>query len=160
MGLDEQPRFFFFGFLQAFACFSCLGAARIKIFELTDPSAIGAFAAEIGKPGRRVEAIHRARDHGCQRVFTRPGRSRKDDCMRKAVVRQHLANAVNDFGIAVEVGKRHLFQILQLISRNRPAQRCASSADSLEFDRIVHNARANLVSVDLDSLQALHFIRR
>ena len=152
MGLDEQPRFFFFGFLQAFACFSCLGAARIKIFELTDPSAIGAFAAEIGQPDRWFKTIHRARDHGRERVLARAGRSGKYDCMRKAVVRQHLANAVNDFGIAVEVGKRHVFQIVQLISRNRPAQRRASSADALEFDRIVHNACADLVSVDLDSL--------
>src|SRR5205823_1657784 len=76
---------------------------------LRDAGAIGALPAEIRKPvsGDPSEAVQRLREHQRQRVFARSLPPRKHHRMRKALARQHIAQAMNRFRIAVKIRKRH-----------------------------------------------------
>ena len=56
---------------------------------------------------RRLKAVHGLRQHKGQCVFARTLRSRKDDSVRKAIARQHVAHAMDGFGISYKIGEGH-----------------------------------------------------
>ena len=72
-----------------------------------------------GRPsvgGRLLQAVHGAGEHQSERVLARSVRAGKDDGMRKAVARQHLAQAMDGFRIADKIRKGHKEQLLALSS--------------------------------------------
>ncbi len=109
MRLHKQPGFFLVGLTQILTCLDGFGEASIEIGRLRDASAIGAPPAEIRKPvsGDRSEAVQRLREHQRQRVFARSLPARKHHRMRKAITRQHIAQAMNGIRVAVKIRKRH-----------------------------------------------------
>ena len=76
---------------------------------MRDAGAVRAASAEIGQAvaGGLFQAIHGAGEHESQCVFTRSARTRKNDGVRKAAARQHLAQAMDGFRVASEIGKWH-----------------------------------------------------
>ena len=66
-----------------------------------------------------VQTIHGAGQHQSQRVFARTVRARQNDRLGKAVARQHLAQAMDDVGVAVKiVNKAISFQLSAVSQRN------------------------------------------
>ena len=52
-----------------------------------------------------VQTIHRLRQHQRQRVLARSLPARQHDRMRKMLARQHVAQPMDNFGIAVKIRK-------------------------------------------------------
>ncbi len=100
MRLHKQPRLFLVGIAQILARLHGFGKARIQIRRLRDPRAVGAFPAEIRQPigGSRRKTIQCLRQHQRQRILPRSLPARKHHRMRKALARQHIAQAVNNLG--------------------------------------------------------------
>ena len=115
MGLDEEPGFFLVRVAQIFASLDGFGEAGVEVFGLRDARAVRAVSAEIGQAvgpsgavgERLLQAIHRAGEHQSQRVLARSVRSGKNDGVRKAVARQHLAQAMDGFRVAGKIRKGH-----------------------------------------------------
>jgi hypothetical protein len=62
-----------------------------------------------GSPSRfsRRQAIQSLRQHQRQRVLALPPCAGKNHRMRKPLPRQHIAQAMNSFGVAVKIRKHH-----------------------------------------------------
>src|ERR1019366_1879311 len=56
---------------------------------------------------RPLQTVHRFRNHLTQRELAGALRPREDYGVREVFVRQHLAQGVNHFGIAVKIGEGH-----------------------------------------------------
>ena len=114
MGLNKDPRFFLVGVAEIFACFDGFGETSFEIIRLGDADAIGARRRRNrAEPSVRVggEAIHRPRQHQRERVLARAARAGEDYGLGKAVVRQHLAQAIDDLRISVKIRERHRFKL-------------------------------------------------
>ena len=109
VGLDKKPGLFLVRVAQIVARLDGFREARVEVFGLRDARAVRAASAEIGQAaGRRLlQAVHGAGEHQSERVLARPVRPGKNDGVRKAVARQHLAQAVDGFRVAVKIGKWH-----------------------------------------------------
>ena len=110
MRLHEDARLALVGIAQVLARFDRLGEAGLQVVGLGDAHAVGAVSAEVGQAVSRwtLQAVHRLGDHLRQRELARALRPREDHRMGKAIVRQHLADGVNDVGIAVKVREGHV----------------------------------------------------
>src|SRR5438477_8885934 len=110
MGLDEEPGFLFFGFLQCIAGFNSLCTARFEVLKLSDSDAVRTGATEIRQAvgDWLLQTIHGSRNHAGQSVFTRSRWSREDDSVWKPLMGQHAANCQHRIGVAVKIGKRHV----------------------------------------------------
>ena len=109
MRLDEQAGVALVGLAQVLARRHGFGEARCQVVGLADAQAVGARPQKSGRPSleRALEAVERLGRHLRQLVFPRAARSRQDDGVRQAIARQHLAQAKDGFGVAVEIGERH-----------------------------------------------------
>src|ERR1019366_2830951 len=123
MGLDEEPGLFLVRVAQIFASLDGFGKARVEVFGLRDARAVRAASAEIGQAvgpsgascERLLQAVHGAGEHKSQRVFARSVRSGKNDGVRKALARQHLAQAMDGFRVAGEIRKGHSREFCNLV---------------------------------------------
>jgi len=111
VSLDEQPGFLLVRVAQIFASLDGFGEAGVEVFGLSDASAVRAASAEIGQAvavsRRLLQAVHRAGEHQSERVLARSVRAGKNDGVRKAVARQHLAQPMDGFRVAHEFRKWH-----------------------------------------------------
>ncbi len=94
---------------QVLARLDRLGETSFQVVGLGDANAVGTMSAELRQAvsRRTLQTVHRLGNHLRQRELARALRSRQDHRMRKAIVRQHLADGVNDFGVAVKVREGH-----------------------------------------------------
>ena len=67
------------------------------------------FPQKSGSPSvcRRCQAVQRLRQHQCQRVLSGTLPSGEHHRMRKAIARQHIAQAMDGFAVTVKIRKRH-----------------------------------------------------
>ena len=112
MSLDEEPGLFLVRVAQIFASLDGFGETRVEVFGLRDARAVRAASAEIGQAvgascNGLLQAVHGAGEHQSERVLARSVRTGKNDRMRKAFARQHLAQAMDGFRVADEIGKGH-----------------------------------------------------
>ena len=109
MGLDEEAGLFLVRVTQVFARLDGFGEAGVEVFGLRYASAVRTASAEIGQAinGRSFQAVHGAGEHQSQRVLARSVSAGKNDGVRKAFERQHLAQAMDGFRVADKIGKGH-----------------------------------------------------
>ena len=102
MRLHEDAGLALVGVAQVLARLDRLGKALFQGVGLGDAHAVGAVPAEIGQAvgHRTLQTVHRLGNHLSQRELARALRAREDHRVGKVLVRQHLAQGVNDFGIA------------------------------------------------------------
>ena len=109
MSLDEEPGFFLVRVAQIFASLDGFGKTGVEIGGLSDAGAVRALSAEIRQAIglSRRQAVQSLREHQRQRVLARSLRARKNDGVRKALARQHIAQAMDGFGVAMKIRKAH-----------------------------------------------------
>src|ERR1039458_7320546 len=91
------------------------GEAGIEVFGLRDAGAVRAASAEIGQAiavgpslgDGLLQAVHGAGEHQGESVLARSVCAAKNDGVRKAFARQHLAQAMDGFRVAGEIRKGH-----------------------------------------------------
>src|SRR5579863_5714603 len=105
MRLHEEASFFLVSLAQIFASFHSFSETSIKIFGLCDASAVCAPATEIWQAigDDRRQTIHGLRQHERKRIFTRTLRPGKNHGLREALTGQHIAQAMDDVGVAVKI---------------------------------------------------------
>ena len=108
MGSHQDAGIFLIGLPQSFANFNRLGIAAGEVIGFPDAAAGFAQPAKIRQIARRwCEAVHGFGQHLRQRVLARAFRSGEDDCMGKAIARQHGAQVANHRLVAEKILEAH-----------------------------------------------------
>ena len=125
MRLNEDAGFALVGFAQIFAGLDGFGKTRIEVGGLRDARAVRTVPAEVGQTigDRPFQAIHGLGEHEGKRVLAGTCRSGEDHRVWKVLTREHIAQAMNDFRIAVKVGEGHC----ENLSRGRDLRDSAES---------------------------------
>jgi hypothetical protein len=109
VSLDQDASFFLISLAQSFPSFYSFRESGTKILGLSDAHTVRTFPAKIRKSvrGGWFKAVHRPRQHESQGVLAGAGGSSKDDGLRQALARQHLAQAAHRFRIALKIREAH-----------------------------------------------------
>jgi len=103
----KKPCYLFVGLAQPFARLHRFGKPRIEIGGLRNAPAVRALPAEVRQTARLSRRPNNSKPApaSAPACTSLPPRAGKNHRMRKPLPRQHIAQAVNSFGVAVKSEK-------------------------------------------------------
>ena len=137
MGLNKEPGFFLVGVTKVLPRFDCFLASGVEVFRLTNNPCSWRRFAKSGRPSvEQVKGGSVPAPASVRGYISRHPRVRRERGFWKAGVGQHLAQAMDDAGIAVEVKKGIKIYFTTETQRHRENLLCHSGKSRQQRQKI------------------------